>query len=59
MGCGFCAMVPDERADEAVSLLAQRHSGAARIGRLTDQAGVVALPGSGLVGERGGLRAVA
>ena len=57
MGCGLCAMVPEERADDAVSLLAQRHAGAARIGQLTDRAGVMAIPGLGLVGDGGGLRA--
>ena len=57
MGCGLCAMVPEERADEAISRLAHRHAGAARIGRLTDRAGVVTLPGLGLVGDGGGLRA--
>jgi hypothetical protein len=36
--------------------LAQRLAGAARIGRVTDRAGVVALPGLGLVGDGGGLR---
>jgi phosphoribosylaminoimidazole (AIR) synthetase len=56
MGCGLCAMVPEERGDDAVSLLAQRLAGAARIGRVTDRAGVVALPGLGLVGDGGGLR---
>jgi phosphoribosylformylglycinamidine cyclo-ligase len=39
MGCGFVAVVPDGRADDAVALLAARHPGAARIGTVTDRAG--------------------
>ncbi len=57
MGCGFCAIVPDERAGEAVDLLAVHHPGAAVIGRLDDQAGHVSVPGSGLLADSGGIRA--
>jgi phosphoribosylformylglycinamidine cyclo-ligase len=57
MGCGLCAMVPAERASDAVEVVGRRHAGAAQIGRVTDRAGVVALPGLGLVGDGGGLRA--
>jgi phosphoribosylformylglycinamidine cyclo-ligase len=39
MGCGFVAVVPAERADEAVALLAARHPGTAVIGAVTDRAG--------------------
>jgi phosphoribosylformylglycinamidine cyclo-ligase len=41
MGCGFCCVVAadDERA--ATELLAEHHSGARRIGAVTDRAGVV------------------
>jgi phosphoribosylformylglycinamidine cyclo-ligase len=39
MGCGFVAVVPDARADDAAALLATRHPGAARIGTVTDRAG--------------------
>ncbi len=48
MGCGFCAMVADEDAAAAVALLERHHPGAAQIGRVTDEAGVVRLPGLGL-----------
>src|SRR3954468_20966169 len=51
MGCGFCCVVPADDADAAVELLATRHRGAAVIGSVTDQAGVVELPGVGLVGR--------
>jgi phosphoribosylformylglycinamidine cyclo-ligase len=58
MGCGFVAIVPDVDVDAAVAQLSQRHPGAARIGRVTADAGRVALPGSGLVGDAAGLTAV-
>ena len=45
MGCGFVAVVPADRADEAVALLAARHPGSARIGTVTDRAGRVQRPG--------------
>jgi phosphoribosylformylglycinamidine cyclo-ligase len=45
MGCGFVAIVPGERADEAAALLAARHPGAARIGAVTGDAGRVAVAG--------------
>ena len=51
MGCGFCVIVPDEQAAEAVALLAAHHPGAAVIGSVTDRAGVVELPGQGLEGR--------
>ena len=51
MGCGFCVVVPAEQADDAVALLAQRHPGAAVIGSVTDEAGLVEVPGDGLVGR--------
>jgi phosphoribosylformylglycinamidine cyclo-ligase len=59
MGCGFCVMVPDQRADEVVALLGARHPGAAVIGRLTDDTGQIAIPSVGLEGDAGGLRAAA
>ncbi len=55
MGCGFCAIVPDESASEAVALLAKHHQGAAVIGRLTAEAGRVRLPALGLAGDEAGL----
>ena len=44
MGCGFVAMVSADQADAAVELLASFHPGAAVIGRITEDAGVVDLP---------------
>jgi phosphoribosylformylglycinamidine cyclo-ligase len=44
MGCGFVAMVPADQAGAAVELLASFHPGAAVIGRITEDAGVVDLP---------------
>ena len=49
MGCGFCAVVPDEHAAAAVELVAARHPGSARIGSVTAESGVVELPRAGLV----------
>ena len=48
MGCGFCCVVPAERAEDAVAVLARRHPGTAVIGRVTDAAGTVSLPSAGL-----------
>jgi phosphoribosylformylglycinamidine cyclo-ligase len=45
MGCGFCAMVAEADAAEAAQLLAERHPGAAVIGRLTEEAGMVRVAG--------------
>jgi phosphoribosylformylglycinamidine cyclo-ligase len=57
MGCGFCCVVPATQADAAIELVAQRHPGAAVIGSVTGNAGLVELPGAGLAGGRGeGLR---
>jgi len=53
MGCGFCCVVPADQTDAAVELLDSHHPGTAVIGRATGDAGVVELPGSGLV-SRGG-----
>jgi phosphoribosylformylglycinamidine cyclo-ligase len=44
MGCGFVAVVPEAAADEAISLLGAHHPGAARIGSVTPEAGVVRPP---------------
>jgi phosphoribosylformylglycinamidine cyclo-ligase len=54
MGCGFCCIVPSGSADEAVSILARRHPGAAVIGRASTATGVVELPRAGLRGTREG-----
>jgi phosphoribosylformylglycinamidine cyclo-ligase len=57
MGCGFCAVVPAADAGRAVDLLRSRHPGAAAIGRCTDQSGRVTVPGLGITGESGRIRA--
>ncbi len=56
MGCGFCCVVPGERAGDAVSLLARHHPGAAVVGQVTGEARRVSLPFVGLVGDSDGLR---
>jgi phosphoribosylformylglycinamidine cyclo-ligase len=48
MGCGMVAVVPEDRVDDAVAILAARHPGSARIGTINDEGGVVTLPGLGL-----------
>jgi phosphoribosylformylglycinamidine cyclo-ligase len=55
MGCGFVAIVPADAADAAIALLGARHPGTARVGRVTDRAGRVALPALGLAGDASGL----
>jgi phosphoribosylformylglycinamidine cyclo-ligase len=45
MGCGFVAIVPDDRADEAAGVLGAHHRGAARIGAVTAEAGRVSVAG--------------
>ena len=53
MGCGFCCVVPPTAATEAVGVLAERHPGAAAIGEVTVEAGVVELPHAALRGGGG------
>jgi phosphoribosylformylglycinamidine cyclo-ligase len=53
MGCGFCVVVPEADADAAIEVAAARHPGAARIGTVTADAGVVAIPPLGLTGREG------
>jgi phosphoribosylformylglycinamidine cyclo-ligase len=48
MGVGFICIVPAERADEAVELLARHHPGSARIGSVSDVAGTVEVDGLAL-----------
>jgi phosphoribosylformylglycinamidine cyclo-ligase len=48
MGCGFVAVVPEAAADEAASVFAARHPGAARIGTVTDAAGTATVPSLGV-----------
>jgi phosphoribosylformylglycinamidine cyclo-ligase len=57
MGCGFCAVVPAERAGEAVQLLAKRHRGTVAIGHVTDRARHVSVPQLSILGDPTGLRA--
>jgi phosphoribosylformylglycinamidine cyclo-ligase len=54
MGCGFCCVVPWIQAERAVELLGARHPGTEVVGRVTHTAGVVELPGPGLIGRREG-----
>jgi phosphoribosylformylglycinamidine cyclo-ligase len=45
MGCGFCAVVPEETVEAAVALLGRHHPGTARIGIVTGDVDRVTLPG--------------
>jgi phosphoribosylformylglycinamidine cyclo-ligase len=45
MGCGFVAVVPEPRAEDATRVLAAHHPGARRIGTVTDAAGTITVPG--------------
>ena len=45
MGCGFVALVPQERAADAVALLGAGHPGTARIGTVTGDGGRLSAPG--------------
>jgi phosphoribosylformylglycinamidine cyclo-ligase len=45
MGCGFCCVVPGDQTDVAVEVLDSHHPGSAVIGRATEDAGVVRVPG--------------
>ncbi|HEY2600126.1 MAG TPA: phosphoribosylformylglycinamidine cyclo-ligase [Thermoleophilaceae bacterium] len=53
MGCGFCCVVPAEHAAAATELLSHHHPGAALIGSVSGDAGLVELPAAGLTGRRG------
>lgn len=55
MGCGFCAIVPAQRCDDAIAALAVHHPGTARIGSVTADAGRVSLPAAGVSGTADGL----
>jgi phosphoribosylformylglycinamidine cyclo-ligase len=57
MGCGFCAVVASGDAEATVELLGDHHPGTAVIGRVTDRAGIVSMPGLGIEGDSDGLRA--
>jgi phosphoribosylformylglycinamidine cyclo-ligase len=45
MGCGFVALVPDDRAGDAAALLGAHHPGTARVGSVTGDGGRLAAPG--------------
>ncbi len=53
MGCGFCCVVAEGDADDAVAQLSGRHPGTAVIGTVTEHAGLVELPVQGLAGRDG------
>ncbi|MDQ6751424.1 MAG: phosphoribosylformylglycinamidine cyclo-ligase [Actinomycetota bacterium] len=55
MGCGFCCVVPADRAEDALGVLAPHHPGAAVVGRVTGDSGRVTLPSIGLRGGSEGL----
>jgi phosphoribosylformylglycinamidine cyclo-ligase len=55
MGCGFVAVVPDDRAQEAAELLANHHAGTRRIGSVIEEPGRVRAPG--VEGDSRGLSA--
>lgn len=50
MGCGLVAIVPAEQADATAALLGEHHPGAAVIGTVTADAGVVTVRGDRIVG---------
>ncbi len=50
MGCGFVVVVPEQAAEQTVSLLATRHPGTARIGTVTDRGDETLGPGGIVVG---------
>jgi phosphoribosylformylglycinamidine cyclo-ligase len=57
MGCGFCAVVPAQRASDAAALLDKRHPGTSIIGRVTDRARHISVPQLSILGDPSGLRA--
>ena len=56
MGTGFCAVVAERDRESALELLASHYPAARRIGEVTAEAGVVRVPGAGLVGDTTGFR---
>jgi phosphoribosylformylglycinamidine cyclo-ligase len=58
MGTGFVCVTPAEDAEQALAVLRSRHPAAKRVGRVTGEAGTVALPRAGLAGDHDGFRAV-
>jgi phosphoribosylformylglycinamidine cyclo-ligase len=56
MGVGFVVVTREEQVPDVVEVVTSLGLGAQRIGLVTDEAGVLRLPGPGLVGSREGLR---
>jgi phosphoribosylformylglycinamidine cyclo-ligase len=56
MGTGFCCVVAGSHVEQALAVVRRHHPGAAVIGEVTDEAGVVRLPAAGLIGDRNGFR---
>ena len=57
MGTGLCCVVDGGDAPAAVEIVSARHPGARVIGEVTDSAGTVRIPSTGLVGDDRGFRA--
>lgn len=57
MGTGLVCVTAADAAERALGLLRRHHPGAARIGSITREAGMVVLPRAGLVGDQHGFRA--
>jgi phosphoribosylformylglycinamidine cyclo-ligase len=56
MGTGFCCVVAAGAVEQALVLLQRHHPGAAVVGEVTGEAGVVHVPPAGLVGDGEGFR---
>jgi phosphoribosylformylglycinamidine cyclo-ligase len=57
MGTGFVCVTPPDHEAPALELLRRHYPAAARIGRVAEGAGTVALPQAGLIGDARGFRA--
>ena len=55
MGTGFVCVTPAADAERTLALVRAHHPGATQIGRVSEDAGTVVLPGAGLAGGHGGL----
>jgi phosphoribosylformylglycinamidine cyclo-ligase len=56
MGTGFVCVTAAGHEQAALDLLRRHYPTAARVGRVTQDAGAVALPQAGLAGDAGGFR---
>lgn len=54
MGTGFCCIVAGHDCDAALALVSRHYAAAARVGEVTAEAGVVRIPGVGVVGDSAG-----